>query len=357
MTEAISRIGATAITREDVSWTIYEMDERDRSLGPPRIASKGILVSGSEKPMGDLRQVIASLSGEFLRHGCDRISVSCFGPFDSIGERIDDEASFGRISKRQSTLNAGGQNVIELFHEHCGIEKSRIHLTTDANAVALGELVRRASMPDREAPFEEVKDPHLAQAYRNVVLVALIFGKGIGGGVTIGGEPLQRNFHPEMGHIPVTRMYNDSRPDGCAYHIDCATGLAQFDVLDKDKNGILSRRGLEQFAFYAAQVCAAATYMLGPDAIVLAGSTIFAYPQSIALIREETKKIFVARGGASRPGFIKQESSDRLGAFITPADPHSYLLGTLAHGIARTRQAASVSSFANKKGQMDVSRT
>lgn len=355
MTGAVSRIGATTITREDVSWIVYEVDERERSLGPPRITSKGIIVSGSEKPVGDLGVIVARLTHEFVRHDCDRIAVSCFGPFDSIGERIDDEASYGRIAERQDTLNAGGQNIIELFHHSSNIDRSRIHLTTDANAVALGELVRRASIPEREPPFNDIKDQNLAQAYRNAVLVALIFGKGIGGGVTIGGEPLQRNFHPEMGHIPVTRMFADTRLGTCPHHIDCATGLAQISALDMDDSGTLSRRGLAQFAFYAAQVCATATYMLGPDAIVLAGSTIFAYPQALPLIRDETRKIFAGRGGDDRPAFIRQERPDHLEAFITQADPHSYLLGTLAHGIARTRHAASVSAFANKKDQMDVS--
>jgi fructokinase len=78
---------------------------------------------------------------------------------------------------------------------------------TDVNAAALGEYQWGA----------------LAGCQTGLYITV---GTGIGGGIVINGRPHHGLNHPELGHVRVKRSAGDDFAGVCAYHGDCAEGLA-----------------------------------------------------------------------------------------------------------------------------------
>ena len=101
-------------------------------------------------------------------------------------------------------------------------------------------------------------------------------GTGIGGAILLNGRPLPALLHPELGHLPLVRNAGDLTPSTCAYHPNCAEGLAAGPA-------IVARFGqpLSQFAVggkehqlvadYLGQLLASLQLALSPQRIVIGG--------------------------------------------------------------------------------------
>ncbi len=339
------RIGFASISREEVRWAIANirplkagMNIYSLQVEIPAINEADIEVAGRIDTAGrTLTGIVNELSQKFEH--CDQAAVSCFGPFvpPKAGASVDNPI----IAYFQTDLDAGGKSLIDLFlASPYWAGKPKPFIITDAASIALGEYYTR--FQKRLAPFKsDINDQDDTDIYARKTLVALILGKGVGGGTVIGGQIPPFQYHPEMGHAPMQRMEGDKRPNTeCLFHKDCATGMLARTKLPREKNGEISNEGLELFAFYAAQLCATVTYMIGPDAISLSGSMIRDYPETVDMIKASFKQILRVRRAANDGRlWIAQESDDAQEDYISASDPRSSVMGTLIHALNYSRYA------------------
>jgi fructokinase len=128
------------------------------------------------------------------------LGVGAFGPLDLKPT----SPTFGFIT---STPKPGWRNTDLAGALRHGVNRP-VHLDTDVNGAALGELRWGAG--------------------QNLDSLAYVtVGTGIGVGVVHYGRPVHGLMHPELGHIFVRRHPADSSFDGiCPFHGDCLEGLA-----------------------------------------------------------------------------------------------------------------------------------
>ncbi len=127
------------------------------------------------------------------------LGIATFGPCD-----LDPGSpTYGHIT---STPKAGWENVnlLGLFRQAFPVPMG---FDTDVNVAALGEW-KWGSGKGLET------------------VVYMTVGTGIGGGGIINGRMLHGLIHPEMGHIRVPRVSEDTFSGNCPYHGDCLQGLA-----------------------------------------------------------------------------------------------------------------------------------
>lgn len=346
------KIGVASINRAETRWAI--VNASPHRVGIPQLINEDVEKNGHIDPKGmTLREILEELSRLF--DDCDQVAISCFGPF--IPATPDAEGN-GRptISNLQSDLQAGGTDIAATFNSHrkrTGKPNIVPWVITDAAAAALGEYYTRFQRQD--VPFKgKVDKTNSSGVYARKTLVALILGKGIGGGIVIGGQIPPFQYHPEMGHVPMLRMKGDTRPSsGCTFHKDCVTGLLARATLETKKSGVITKSGLEHFAFYAAQLCATVTYIVGPDAIALSGSMIRDYPEAVVLIKNQFREILRLRRAANdHAPLIAQERDSFQRDYISAADPRSPLVGTLIHALNFSRYAE-ILERTQKRNQTD----
>ncbi|WP_205590115.1 ROK family protein [Sphingomonas paeninsulae] len=105
----------------------------------------------------------------------------------------------------------------------------------------------------------------------------LTVGTGIGGGVIIDGRPHHGLIHPEMGHIRVKRALGDNFPGVCAFHGDCAEGLASGPAIEARLGASLSKSAPDDprrvhIFDTLGQALANYLFTLSPDRIVVGGA-------------------------------------------------------------------------------------
>lgn len=327
------RLGAVSITRSTMTWMVIE--PHGDPIHPARDMDGRWIKEKSDEygeEIHDLEEAIERAASLFQKFKCDHVSISCFGPFKSISRSSTKENSYSVISENQTVLNASGKNIIEIF---CRNFQGTSSLITDANSVALGEIVRRFKRA--EFPFSNLEEEVKRNAFNRTVVVALIFGKGVGGGIAFGDTAFQFNYHPEIGHIPIAPMPGERKASVCL-HKDCISGFASAEAFDRDQNGLPTVESLDRFAYYAAQLCAIVTYSFGPDAIALAGSTMRAHPYVLDRIRSYLWEILRNRtaDGGQWHAYIPQENVGD--EFVSLAAPESYLFGTVVHALSPVRR-------------------
>lgn len=132
-----------------------------------------------------------------------------------------------------------------------------VRLVTDVGAAAIAEA-RRGALRDTR------------------IGVYLTIGTGIGGAIVADGEVLPALLHPEMGHIALQRLPGDSAPSTCAFHDNCAEGLAAGPAVMARFGQTLDRFAPDapEFALiadYLGQLCSQIVLLLSPQRIVLGG--------------------------------------------------------------------------------------
>lgn len=106
--------------------------------------------------------------------------------------------------------------------------------------------------------------------------VYLTVGTGIGGGLILGGRPVNGAAHPEMGHVALVREADDNVPSVCSHHPSCAEGLASGPAIQRRFGVRLSQLrddhpGIKLIAHYLGQLVANLTLTVAPHRIVIGG--------------------------------------------------------------------------------------
>jgi len=136
-----------------------------------------------------------------------------------------------------------------------------VHLDTDVNAAALGELRWGAGFGLGSVAYVTV-------------------GTGIGVGVVHHGRTVHGLVHPEMGHIFVRRHPADANFAGtCPYHGDCLEGLASGPAIVARTKRTLEDAApadpiWELQADYLGQLCACLVLSHSPQRILIGGGAM-----------------------------------------------------------------------------------
>jgi fructokinase len=143
-------------------------------------------------------------------------------------------------------------------------------IDTDVNAAALAEQQAGAARGSRSVAYVTV-------------------GTGIGGGLAIDGRTLRGALHPEVGHMRLRRRAGDRHISTCAFHDDCAEGLAAGPAVARRLGG----RGslpeapevMETVAGYLGDLAANLVLAWSPHRMVFGGG-VMAAPGLIEKIRQ-----------------------------------------------------------------------
>lgn len=195
--------------------------------------------------------VIADAATFFKEYGQSiaSLGVGAFGPIV-----IDPAApGYGRLCE----TNKAGWSGFDLVGALTAAIPVPLRLATDVGAAAVGEA-RLGALRDKKMG------------------VYLTVGTGIGGAIVSGGEVLPALLHPEMGHIALQRLPTDTARSTCAFHDDCAEGLAAGPAIAARFGTSLDHFApegaeCEMIAHYLGQLCAQIVLMLSPERIVLGG--------------------------------------------------------------------------------------
>ena len=194
-----------------------------------------------------------------------RQAADAFGPLSALGI-----ASFGPIDIRRDSPNWGrigpttktgwaGADIAGRLGRALGCP---VELDTDVNGAALAEW--------RWGAGRELRS-----------FIYLTVGTGIGGGLVIDGRPVRGALHPEMGHIRLHRDPGDAYPGCCAYHGDCAEGLASGPAIVARFGTTLDGLAPDHpfratLADYLGQLCATLVLVASPERIVIGGGVMMA---------------------------------------------------------------------------------
>ena len=248
------------------------------------------------------------------------LSISTHGPYrkavqtDSEGNA---RASIEKVTHEDTRFAVGGADLGDYVTTYFGYAFSqKTSIVHDGSAVALGEFVRR--MQAKRVPFSD-GDP------RTKTVVALLFGRGVGGGICAGGQVWSGHLHSEMGHISVGMPRNDSRISTCQHHgHDCLHGLASTDALNVSSDGTMTRQQMYQLSQYVARLAQTVTCVLSPSSIVIGGSLMWQNPECLELIRTSAKNLFI-KGKASYFTYDELLNED----FLDLSDQSAQHFGTL----------------------------
>lgn len=322
-------IGSMAIFRSSSVLSVG-YDEVDSTIVPLATVDDADQIVAD---LGNFASLFEKAAAFFNRHELKTIAISAFGPFGSL--RLGNKG-YGLISNVMTDAGAGGTNIAALARRYFG-EGPDIRIVTDANAIALGESCRRASL--REFPFQDNGEVD-HEWFDASTVVALLLGTGIGGGIAMGSRIYNGRLHPEMGHMVLGRFEGDNRQtEACAHHSDCVTALAARASLE-DVDGNISAQNWDYFGGYAARLCIAVTHILAPSAIVLAGSTIFKNPSIVDDIRGRVNVLLASKAKKTDEGpnrMLRYPELDQTKDFISLAQSESHSYGTL---LAATQAAS-----------------
>ena len=181
------------------------------------------------------------------------IGIGCFGPLD-----LDKNSeTYGSITTTPKVAWRN-TNIPDVISARLGVP---VHIDTDVNAAALGELTWGAGI-----------------GLKNLVYFTI--GTGIGGGAIIDGKPLHGMLHPEMGHIFLKHdLIVDPFKGICPFHHDCFECLASGPSIKSrwdspGENLPENHPAWDLEADYIAQALQAVVLMLSPSRIILGGGVM-----------------------------------------------------------------------------------
>jgi fructokinase len=203
-------------------------------------------------PAGVLAQVADWLKEREAEHGSlAAIGIASFGPIDL------DEASptYGYIT---STPKAGWANTDIVGPMRAAIPGIPVGFDTDVNGAGLGEWRWGA-----------------AQGLSDFVYITV--GTGLGGGGMARGELLHGLVHPEMGHMGLPRVGDDTFEGSCPFHGRCWEGLCSGPAIEKRAGMPAEELPPDHPAWsittqYMAHALVNLTCVLSPKRIVIGGS-------------------------------------------------------------------------------------
>jgi fructokinase len=169
-----------------------------------RVVEEGVGVVAEERfgtstPAAAIERLATCIERAVGKGDLRAIGVASFGPI------VVDATSphYGRLL----TTPKAGWSEFDLRAALASRFQVPLAIDTDVNAAALAEQQAGA-----------------ARGLRSVAYVTV--GTGIGGGLAIEGCTLKGALHPEVGHMRLRRRAGDGHISTCAFHDDCAEGLA-----------------------------------------------------------------------------------------------------------------------------------
>lgn len=230
------------------------------------------------------------------------LGIASFGPCD-----LDPRSpAYGHIT---STPKAGWKNVnlLGIFRRGFPVP---VGFDTDVNVAALGEWKWGAGRG-----LETV--------------LYLTVGTGIGGGAVLNGRMLHGLIHPEMGHIRVPRVADDTFAGNCPYHGDCLQGLAAGPAIEARWGKPAEELPPDHPAWsleasYLALAVNDLICVLSPQRIILGGGVMH-QRHLFPLVRQKVKRLL--------SGYIQSHLIlERIEEFIVPPGlgDRSGVLGAIA---------------------------
>lgn len=191
-----------------------------------------------------------------LRDAFAGLGIASFGPV-----RLDpDAAGYGRIL---ATTKPGWSDapVLDVLARNVACP---VAIDTDVNAAALAEYLWGAG---RQCSS----------------LVYLTIGTGVGGGIVIDGRPVHGMLHPELGHLALRRVAEDTFAGICPFHGDCIEGLIAGPALASRFGGSIHDAAPDDprrdfLAADLAQLFAALILTLAPQKILVGGGVGLGVP-------------------------------------------------------------------------------
>ncbi len=234
-------------------------------------------------------QTVREIRAYFQAHPVARIGIAAFGPV----ELNPTAGTYGTLLNTPKIAWRG----FNWFHNLQDLLGVPVSIETDVNAALLAEHAWGAAMDVHNALYVTV-------------------GTGIGGGVMIQEQPVHGLLHPEMGHVTVRRLAQDTFPGLCPHHHDCLEGLASGPAL-----GARWHQAPEQLprhhlawdweAYYLAQSLATYLYVLSPERIILGGG-VMQQTTLLPLIRQRVWQML--NGYLARP----QLQPDKIDTYLVP---------------------------------------
>lgn len=116
-------------------------------------------------------------------------------------------------------------------------------------------------------------------------------GTGIGVGLVLAGAPVSGLSHPELGHIRLARLPDDSWPGSCPFHGDCVEGLASGTAIEARTGRAADALGPHDPAWRGvAHTLAQLFHVLAmtgvPRRIVVGGGVALGVPHLLPMVRE-----------------------------------------------------------------------
>lgn len=222
----------------------------------------------TQNPETTLGEAIAYFRAQQRRQNLLALGIASFGPLDL--ERRS--STFGFIT---STPKPGwaGTDLVRRFKNALKIP---VFAHTDVAAAALAEHEQGAGRGADD-------------------IVYLTIGTGIGGAPIVRGRLLVSKPHPELGHIPVSRVPGDRFGGSCVFHGACLEGMASGSAISARTgcSAELLPRGHRVWSFvveYLAQGLAAYTYILAPSRIVVGGGIILGSKSMLPLLKAKLER-------------------------------------------------------------------
>ena len=230
------------------------------------------------------------------------VGIGSFGPLDLR----EDSDSYGNIT---STPKEGwsNTNIVGVLRNTLNVP---IGFDTDVAAAALAEY--------RWGAARGIED-----------LVYLTVGTGIGGAALVRGNIVHGLVHPEMGHMLVPCLDEDTFAGVCPFHGVCLEGMAS-GIAIEERWGVIGEKlpndhpAWEFEAHYLAYLVANVILMFSPKRIVIGGG-VLKQEQLFPLIRSNVKDLL--NGYVAAPE-IEEQRSDFI---VAPAlGDRAGVLGAIA---------------------------
>ncbi len=203
----------------------------------------------------------------FKKYDIVSLGIGTFGPVDIR----PDSKTYGTIQNTPK-IKWRNFNIIESIKQEIDVP---IRIDTDVNAAALGEQ----------------KMGH-GKGKRSVLYITI--GTGVGAGFVVNGDTLYGLTHPEMGHILIRQLKEDSCEGICPSHKDCLEGLVSGPAIEKRcgmKASMIPKDDpvWDYAADYIGQALMTFVLVLSPE-IILIGGGVSQQEQIFPKIRTAFKK-------------------------------------------------------------------
>lgn len=213
--------------------------------------AEGRIIARHQIPTRQPEAVIAQAAAFFNQSSLalTALGVGAFGPI-VIDRKAPDFGTLGQTNKP----GWSGFDLVAALKQAISLP---VALVTDVGAAAIGEA-------------------RLGALQGLGIGIYLTIGTGIGGAIVVDGHVIPALLHPEMGHIALHRLPDDTAPSTCRFHDTCAEGLAAGPAIAARFGTSLDTFTPEapeflMIADYLGQLCCQLVLTLSPQRIVLGG--------------------------------------------------------------------------------------